>query len=144
MKILIICSTSFYDRIKPIEKVLLKKKYEVVLPNCYENPVTNDDNKLMNEEEYKAFFKTMYYESREKISKVDAVLVLNYKKIKDKVEYNNYIGASTFLEMYEAFMQNKKIYVLNELPNNMLYDELKGFNPTLLYGDINKIGDNND
>ena len=141
MKILIICSTSFYDKIKPIKESLLNKKYEIVLPNCYDNPVTNEDNKLMNEEEYNDFFKAMYYESREKISKVDAVLVLNYKKIKNKIEYDNYIGASTFLEMYEAFMQNKKIYILNELPNNMLYDELKGFNPILLHGDINKIGD---
>lgn len=107
MKILIVCSTSFYDKIEKIKKQL-EDKYEVILPNCYDEPVTNEDNKKMTEEEYYAFFKKMYYESRDKIKDVDAILVLNYSKIKNNIEYKNYIGASTFLEMYEAFMQNKK------------------------------------
>ena len=36
-------------------------------------------------------------------------------------------------------MQNKKIYMLNGYPNNMLYDEIKGFNPTIINGDLDKI-----
>lgn len=139
MKILIICSTSFYDRIKDIAKVLTKNGHQVKMPNCYDAPVTNDDNKKMTEEEYKEFFARMYQESREGVSSVDAVLVLNYTKVKNGQSYDNYIGASTFLEMYEAFMQNKKIYMMNDYPNNMLLDEIKGFNPTIINGDLNKI-----
>jgi hypothetical protein len=138
MKILIVCSTSFYDKIEKIKKQL-EDKYEVILPNCYDEPVTNEDNKKMTEEEYYAFFKKMYYESRDKIKDVDAILVLNYSKIKNNIEYKNYIGASTFLEMYEAFMQNKKIYILNDYPDNMLYDEIKGFNPIVLNGNIDLL-----
>ena len=53
MKILIICSTSFYDRIKDVAEVLTKNGHQVKMPNCYDAPVTNDDNKKMTEEEYK-------------------------------------------------------------------------------------------
>ncbi len=139
MKILIICSTSFYDRIKDVADVLTKNGHQVKMPNCYDAPVTNDDNKKMSEEEYKEFFARMYQESREGVSSVDAVLVLNYTKVKNGQNYDNYIGASTFLEMYEAFMQNKKIYMMNDYPDNMLLDEIKGFNPTIINGDLNKI-----
>ena len=139
MKILIICSTSFYDRIKDVVEVLTKNGHQVKMPNCYDAPVTNDDNKKMSEEEYKDFFARMYKESRESVSNVDAVLVLNYTKVKNSQNYDNYIGASTFLEMYEAFMQNKKIYMMNDYPDNMLLDEIKGFSPTIINGDLNKI-----
>jgi len=139
MKILIICSTSFYDRIDDIKKTLINNNHDVYMPNCYDDPVTNEDNKKMTESEYLEFFKRMYNESRSQISKVDAVLVLNYTKEKNGESFDNYIGASTFLEMYEAFMQNKKIYMMNSFPDNMLLDEIKGFNPIIINGDLNKI-----
>lgn len=139
MKLLIICSISFYDRIPEIKDKLERKGFDLVMPNCYDEPVTNEDNKKMSEEEYLAFFKRMYYESKDTISNVDGVLVLNFDKEKDGIKYENYIGASTFLEMYEAFMQDKKIFMYNGMPNNMLYDEIKGFNPTILNGDLDLV-----
>ena len=139
MKVLIICSTSFYDKINPILNKLNRNGHTVITPNCYDNPVTSEDNHQKSDEEYYAFFKEMYIESRDKISNIDAVLVLNYTKIKNGQEYENYIGASTFLEMYEAFMQNKKIYVMNDLPNNMLYDDLKGMNPIIIHENVDLI-----
>ena len=139
MKILIVCSTSFYNRIDPIKKRLEEKGHILTMPNCYDAPITNEDNKKMTDEEYYSFFKKMYEQSAKTIKEVDAILVLNYEKEKDGVVYKNYIGASTFLEMYEAFMNKKKIYMLNGYPNNMLYDEIKGFNPILLEGNIEKI-----
>ena len=139
MKVLIICSTSFYDKIDAIMQKLQSNGHTVITPNCYDNPVTSEDNQKKSDEEYYAFFKEMYIESREKISNIDAVLVLNYTKIKNGKELDNYIGASTFLEMYEAFMQNKKIFLMNELPDNMLYDDLKGMNPTIINGNVDLI-----
>lgn len=136
---MIVCSTSFYDKIEPIKDDLENKGYLLKMPNCYDEPVTSDDHKKMTDEEYKEFFKRMYYESRSAISEVDAVLVLNYSKVKNNEEYSNYIGASTFLEMYEAFMQNKKIYMLNDYPDNMLLDEIKGFAPIVLNGNLDLI-----
>ena len=139
MKVLIICSTSFYDRVKEIREELEKNDHLVFMPNSYDEAGTNDDYENMTQEEYIEFFKRMYNESREKISKVDAVLVLNYTKEKNGQYFDNYIGASTFLEMYEAYMQNKKIFIMNDLPENMLLDEIKGFNPIVINGDLNRI-----
>lgn len=139
MKVLVVCSTSFYDRVEDVKNGLEKNGHVVYLPNCYDNPVTNDDNKLMDDQEYLDFFRSMYYESRDKISNVDAILVLNYTKEKNGVALNNYIGASTFLEMYEAFMNGKKIFMMNDYPDNMLYDEIKGFGPVIINGDLDKV-----
>lgn len=140
-KIMIVCSTSFYNYVDEINNKLKEYGYDTVLPNCYDAPVTNEDNKKFSDEEYYKFFKEMYEESREKVSTIDAILVLNFDKEKNNVIHKNYIGASTFLEMYEAFMQKKKIFILNSLPDssNMLLDEIKGFNPIILNGNLDKI-----
>lgn len=140
MKIFIICSTSFYDKIKTIKEQLVSLGHVLIMPNNYDTPVTNEDHESKTEEEYVSFFQEMYLESRNKISEVDAVLVLNYTKEKNGQKLENYIGASTFLEMYEACMQKKKIYVMNDLPNNMLLDEIKGFAPIIINGDLSIIG----
>lgn len=138
-KLLIICSSSFYYKIDSIEKVLCEE-FELIMPNCYKENITNDSYNLMSDDEYIKFFKSMYFESRNKIRDVDCCLVLNFDKEKNGVIYKNYIGASTFLEMYEAFMQEKEIYIYNELDtNSMLYDEIKGFNPVILNKDLTKI-----
>lgn len=139
-KLMIICSSNFYNRIPPIKEVL-EKKYELIMPNGYGEEENDEEYSNMSDEEYMSFFKEMFHMSRNKIKDVDACLVLNFDKNKRGTTYYNYIGASTFLEMYEAFMGDKTIYLYNDLPdkNNMLYDEIKGFNPVILNGDLNKI-----
>ncbi len=136
MRVLIICSTCFYNKVGPIKKELESKGFTVNTPNGYNTELADENYDNMTELEYIDFFKDMFWESRNKISNTDSVLVLNYDK---SDELKNYIGASTFLEMYEACMQNKKIYVMNSLPNNFLLDELKGFGPIILKGDINNL-----
>ena len=66
---------------------------------------------------------------------MDAVVTLNF----DKNGKKNYIGGATFLELYEAFMANKKIYLYNNIPEGMLYDEISGFSPVILHGNIDLI-----
>ena len=138
MKIMICCSTAFYDKVEEISDYLLKKGYEVIYPNGYlENSFELVDD--VSEEEYSKFFKDMFLESIEKIKHSDAIVVLNYTKRKNGEDLANYIGASTFLEMYEAFVNDKKIYMMNDFPDNMLLDEIKGFRPIILNGDINNL-----
>ncbi len=141
MKIFIICPTTFYNRIKEIKEQLEILGHNVTTPNCYEEPATNEDNKEMTKEEYVTFFKSMYQKSKDTVSTIEAVLVLNFDKVKNGITNKNYIGASTFLEMYEACMQNKKIYMYNDYPdsNNILLDEIKGFDPVIINQDLNKI-----
>ncbi len=138
MKIFITCSTAFYSQIEPIKKELENLHHEIILPNGYPNE-NKKNYSTWTDEEYHEFFKKMYQESRTKIKSVDAILVLNYTKTTKNISSTNYIGASTFLEMYEAYMQNKKIYLYNDIPDNILKDEIKGFNPIIIRNNLEKI-----
>ncbi len=135
MKILIICSKRFYERIPNIKKVLENNGHIVFLPNCYDEPDTETKMWNLGKEKHQEFKAKMYKQSEETISKMDAVLVLNF----DKDDNRNYIGGATFLEMYDAFRLNKKIYLYNDIPEGMLYDEIEGFNPIIINGSSEKI-----
>lgn len=77
----------------------------------------------------------MFKHSEEVISSVDAVLVLNYTKN----GIDNYIGGATFLEMYDAFRLGKTIYMMNNIPEGLLKDEIIGFSPVVINGNLDKI-----
>ena len=135
MKILIICSKKFYPEIAKIKKRLEKKGHEITLPNSYEEPDAEELSwKAGIHSEFK---KRMFNQSRYTIEQMDAVLCLNFTK-DDLV---NYIGGATFLELYEAFMNGKKIYLYHDIPEGMLYDEISGFNPIIINEKLEMIKD---
>ena len=107
--------------------------HEVEFPNCHDCPET--ESKYRGTPEHFVFKQEMFRRSEEVVKNVDAVLVLNF----DKNGQENYIGGATFLEIYDAFRMNKKIYFVNEIPNNMFKDELIGFNPIIIKDDLSKI-----
>ena len=77
--------------------------------------------------------------SEKTIKNMDAVLVLNFdKNTEGKIE-KNYIGGATFLEIYDAFRLNKKIYLYNNIPDGILTDEIIGFSPIIINGDLSKV-----
>ena len=133
MKILLICSKSFYNHLSHYKQKLENLKHEVFMPNCWDAPET--ESKYRNTPEHHLFKAKMFKQSEETIKNMDAVLVLNFNKNGQE----NYIGGATFLEIYDAFRLNKKIYFVNEIPNNMLKDELIGFNPIIIKNDLSKI-----
>ena len=51
----------------------------------------------------------------------------------------NYIGGATFLEMYDAFKLNKKIFMYNDIPEGIMKDEIIGFDPILINGDLSLV-----
>jgi len=139
MKILIICSKTFYDRIPLLKKSLEERGFEIHLPNCYDNPSTESRMWQLGPREHQKFKSEMFNRSEETISQMDAVLVLNFDKIKDDMVYKNYIGGATFLEIYDAFRLGKKIYFYNDIPEGILYDELHGFAPIIINGNLDEI-----
>ena len=139
MKILIICSKKFYSKIEEVKKILEEKNIEVFLPNCYDDPTTEQRMWDLGKEEHQKFKAKMYKQSEDTISNMDAVLVLNLDKEKNGLIIKNYIGGATFLEMYDAFRLGKKIYLYNDIPNGMLFDEIDGFGPIIIKGDFNLI-----
>lgn len=139
MKILIICSKRFYENIPNIKKKLEQKNIQVFLPNCYDDPKTEERMWNLGREKHQEFKAQMYKQSEEIIKNMDAVLVLNFDKITDETIEKNYIGGATFLEIYDAFRLNKKIYLYNDIPEGILYDEIQGFAPIMINGDLSKV-----
>lgn len=139
MKIFVICSKKFYDRIPTIEKSLLEKGHELQMPNCYDDPDTEAKMQMLGGDAHREFKAKMFKQSEDLIKDLDAVLVLNFDKEKDGVIYKNYIGGATFLEMYDAFRLDKKIYLWNDIPEGILKDEIDGFGPIVINGDVDLI-----
>jgi len=139
MKILIICSKNFYERIPDIKENLETNGHEISLPNCYDDPKTEEKMRLLGEKKHQEFKARMYKRSENIIKSVDAVLVLNFDKEKDGIIYPNYIGGATFLEMYDAFRFGKKIYMYKDIPDGILKDEIKGFAPVIINGNLEII-----
>ena len=135
MKVFIICSKAFYKDVEPIKEKLEQMGHVVELPNSYYEPYADKKSWDLGPKEHAEFKARMLKKSEEKIASIDAVLTLNF----DKNGKKNYIGGATFIEIYEAFMKNKKIYLYNDIPEGMLYDEISGFSPIVINGDLNLI-----
>ncbi|MDF2865425.1 MAG: hypothetical protein K0R72_234 [Clostridia bacterium] len=133
MKIFVICSKVFYDKIPTLKEKLENKGHEITLPNCYDCPET--ENSYRGTDKHAQWKSEMIKHSEEVIFSVDGVLVLNY----DKNGFENYVGGATFLEMYDAFRLGKKIYMINDIPEGILKDEIIGFNPIILNGNLDII-----
>ena len=128
MNILIVCSKAFYNKIPNIKEYLENKGHKIFLPNSYLNSKAEDEARNISKEEHSLFKAKMFKMSEEKIKQMDAILVLNF----DKNKIKNYIGGATFLEMYDAFRLNKKIYMYHDIPEGILYDEICGFSPIII------------
>ena len=123
MKITIIGSMSFYEKFKSIKETLEKQGNKVVIPlpdEFYKNmgKIKRDSMEDYNKE----------------IESSDAILVANYEKnnIKD------YIGTNAIMEVGMAFNQKKKIFILNQIPENCK-DEFQAIGVIELNGDLNKV-----
>jgi hypothetical protein len=135
MKIFIICSKKFYDKVPKIKKRLEDNGHKISLPNCFDDPATESRHRGLGREAHSKWKAEMLKHSTDVIENNDAVLVINFEKHGVK----NYIGGATFLEMHDAFRLGKKIYLYNDIPEGILNDEIIGFDPIILDGDLEKI-----
>lgn len=135
MKIFLACSKYFYDKIPEIKRVLENKGHKIALPNSYDKPFAEEEIKKLSKEEHIKWKSEMMKKDEKNIKPNDAILVLNLEKKGIK----NYIGGATFLEIHKAWELNKKIFILNNLPQCSFTDELIGMNPILLNGDLTII-----
>lgn len=135
VKILIICSKKFYDKIPKIKTSLEKNGHIIRLPNCYDDPYSEDRYRNLGKAKHSKWKSEMIKHSTNVIGRIDAVLVLNF----EKNDIPNYIGGATFLEMYDAFRLNKKIFMYNDIPEGILKDEIMGFNPVVINSDLSMI-----
>jgi hypothetical protein len=135
MKIFLICSKVCYKHVPNILETLKHSGHTLVLPNAYDDPGTEDQYKQLSAEEHATWKAGMLRQSAKKMEDVDAVLVINF----EKNGIPNYIGGATFLEMYDAFRLGKKVFLYNPIPDGILADEIRGFNPVIINGDLTKV-----
>ncbi len=135
MKLFLICSKAFYDQIPPIKAELEQLGHEITLPNSYDNPQAEEESQGLGEAVHREFKKRMFERSRTVTKGVDAVLALNF----DKHGQANYIGGATFLELYDAFILGKTVYLWNDIPEGILSDEIHGFAPIIINGKLGSI-----
>lgn len=135
MKIFICASKAFYGKISSIKPELEKKGHIITLPNSYDNPGREDEQRAQGASTHAAWKAKMIRLQEKKVKANDAILVLNFTKNGQQ----NYIGGATFLEMFKAFELGKKIYLYNPIPAGMLYDEIHSFEPVVINGDLSRV-----
>lgn len=136
MKIVICGSMTASKEMVETEKKLKELGHEIVLPEFTHEYAAMDTIDKMHTES--ARNKVEYDLIRgyfEKIKNSDAVLVANV----EKKEIRGYIGGNSFLEMGFAFILNKPIYLLHEIPDVGYKDEIEAMSPIILNGDFLKI-----
>lgn len=140
MKITICGSSKFRHEMVAYMEKLENLGHEVVVHEHYIKSVKGDMPELMERvnREHAVLKKEQgyikwYYNA---IKNSDAILVLNF----DKNGIKNYIGGNTLMEIGFAHVNDKKVFLLNPIPEDVSYvDEIKAMADVILDGDLNKI-----
>lgn len=143
IKIAICASIDFAYEIKDSAQILEKMGYEIDIPMTAQKILNGElaMEKFKSEKEKNGdgAFRKIQYDVIKKyygiIKNSDAILVLNFNKKGIK----NYIGGNTFLEMGFAHVSDKKIYLLNPVPELGYKDEIIAMQPIILNGNLKNI-----
>ena len=136
MKIVICGSMKLAKEMISVKNELEKKGYDVDVPlftEEYARMVSlNDVHKESAKNKIDHDLIRDYYQ---KIKASDGVLILNHPL--NGIE--NYIGGNSFLEIAFAHVLNKKIFLMNPIPQMGYTDELVAMQPIVLNGDLSKM-----
>lgn len=142
MKIAICGSLNHYEEMRAARSRLEELGHEVYFPHTAEKILkgeTNLDEVDKHKKNYSKDVREHKHElmtkHRDKIRNSDAILVVNF----EKNGIRNYIGGNTFLEMGFALAYDKKIYLLNPVPEIAHKDEITGMLPIVLDGKLEDI-----
>jgi len=136
MKIYVISSMVFAEKMLEIKKKLEKLGHEVLISEF----VDSYTGKSEEEKEKITLFhkneKDAIKRFWQRFQDCDAVLVVNF----DRRGVKNYIGGNTLMEVGFAHVLNKKIFLLNPIPEIMFYkSEIEAMKPIIINGDLSKI-----
>jgi hypothetical protein len=150
MKITLCGSIAFHDEMKELKTKLVALGHEVDLPP---SEVPDENGTLIPVKKYYEIRKAAEKEKGSddswiwdlkkvamenhfaKVASADVILVTNFTKN----NIPNYIGANTLLEMGLAFYLNKKIYLLNPIPEISYKEEILGMKPIVIVGNFSLI-----
>lgn len=132
MKIAICGSMQFAKEMIDIQNKLNKLGHLVIVPKDTEKYVIGEKNLENKWAKIEGDLIRGYYN---KIKDCDAILVINITKS----NVLNYIGGNAFLEIAFAHILDKKIFLLNNVPEMNYKDEIEAMQPIILNGDLSKI-----
>jgi predicted RNA-binding protein with PUA domain len=136
MKIVICGSMKVCRKMIEVKNELEKLEHVVVLPrHTEEYAQMNTSDHIHNESVKNKINNDLIRDYYNEIGKNDAVLVIN--ETLNGIE--NYIGGNSFLEMSFAHVLNKKLFLLNPIPEMGYKDEIIAMQPVVINGDLNKI-----
>jgi len=135
--IIAICgSMTFTDKMLEVKKQLEKHGHTALVSDfalAYAGKSLAEIDKLTIHDKLHKDALTEFYD---KIKQSDAILVLNY----DKRGIKNYIGGNTLMEIGFAHVLNKKIFLLNPVPEIEYYkSEIEATKPIILNGNLKQI-----
>ena len=141
MKLVICGSSTFKESMIEYQKLLANLGHEGVVHPDYLAFIRGEKqeiwSKISGGEHHEAKksqgYIKWYYNA---IVSSDAILVLNF----DKRGIKNYIGGNTLMEIAFAHVHDKKVFLLNDIPEEVSYfDEIKAMTDIILNNDLNKI-----
>jgi predicted RNA-binding protein with PUA domain len=136
MKIAICGSMQFTEKMFEMKEALEKLGHQAVVSDFGKDYLNKTSKEIEKLKLYHKYEKDAIKEFWEEIKKSDAILVLNY----DKKGISNYIGGNTLMEIGFAHVLNKKIFLLNPVPEIEYYKtEIEATKPIILAGDLTKI-----
>lgn len=137
MRILIWGSMSFAQKMFEVKSFLEQQGHEVHLSPWINFFMENPNAKMNFDEELNFCKKTnimnLFFDE---ILESDAILFLNY----DKKWISGYIGTSVLMELWIAYHNKKKIYLLNDFDRTQWYGlEVAIIDPIILNWDLSII-----
>jgi predicted RNA-binding protein with PUA domain len=136
MKITICGSMKLCRRMMEIKNELEELGHQVILPRHTEEYARMNTSDHVHNESVKNKIKDdLIRDYFNEIKENDAILIIN-EKLND---IDNYIGGNSFLEMGFAHVLNKKIFLLNPIPEMNYSDELIAMQPVILNNDLKNI-----
>ncbi len=139
MRIVICGSSAFRKQMVEYRDKLKKMGLEAVVHPHYVEEAKGGMQDVIKrmEKEHAAVKKEYGYIKwyHDAIVRSDAILVLNF----DKNGTKNYIGGNTLMEIGFAHVNDKKIFLLNPVPEIGYKDEILAMITAILNGDLSKI-----
>ena len=136
MKVAICASMVFADKMLDVKNQLKKLGHEVQLSSFVNEYVGKSEKEKEEITIYHKNQKEAIRKFYEKIKISDAILVLNY----DRRGISDYIGGNTLMEIGFAHVLEKKIFLMNPIPDIEYYrSEIEAVRPVIIYGDLTKI-----
>jgi hypothetical protein len=140
MKIYVLGSTAFVkDMVAAVDKLKAAGHDGWIHPH-YVDYVTQKDHphlkRIEDGEHAQVKIENDYIRQHyENILKSDTVFVVNLEKNGIK----NYIGGNVLVELGQTYVNDKKIYLLNPIPDMPYSEEIVSFKPIVINGDFRKI-----